>query len=93
MIVNSQFDRAALFGNLDHNVKIIEKHFGVEIIERGSELIVYGEKSAEAEKVLEELIKVLESGEKLDTQKINYVISLAEAGMSYKGSDINKEVL
>lgn len=93
MVVNSQFDRAALFGNLDHNVKIIEKHFGVEIIERGSELIVYGDNSAAAEKVLEELIKVLESGEKLDTQKINYVISLAEAGMSYKGSDINKEIL
>ncbi|MBE6030395.1 MAG: PhoH family protein [Clostridiales bacterium] len=93
MVVNSQFDRAALFGNLDHNVKIIEKHFGVEIIERGSELIVYGDNSAAAEKVLEELIKMLESGEKLDTQKINYVISLAEAGMSYKGSDINKEIL
>lgn len=93
MVVNSQFDRAALFGNLDSNVKIIEKHFGVEIIERGSELIVYGEKSADAERVLDELIKVLESGEKLDTQKVNYVISLAESGVSYKNSDINKDIL
>ena len=43
MVVNSQFDRAALFGNLDANIKLIEEHFGVEITERGSELIV-GEK-------------------------------------------------
>lgn len=93
MIVNSQFDRAALFGNLDSNIKIIEKHFNVEIVERGSEFIVYGEKAAFAEKVIEELISLLESGEKLDTQKVNYVISLADNGLSYKTSDINKDIL
>ena len=27
MVVNSQFDRAALFGNLDANIKLIEEHF------------------------------------------------------------------
>lgn len=93
MVVNSQFDRAALFGNLDNNIKIIEEHFGVEIIERGSELIVRGEKAAAAEKVIDELINVLERGEKLDTQKINYIISLADKGLSYKTSDISKDVL
>ena len=53
MLASSQFDRAALFGNLDSNMKLIEEHFGVEIIERGSELTVRGEKAADAEKVLE----------------------------------------
>ena len=57
MVVNSQFDRAALFGNLDANIKLIEEHFGVEITERGSELIVGGEKAQEAEKVISELIQ------------------------------------
>lgn len=93
MVVNSQFDRASLFGNLDSNVKIIEKHFGVEIVERGSELLVYGDRADEAEHVLEELIRVLENGEKLDTQKVNYIISLAASGISYKNSDINKDIL
>ena len=32
MVVNSQFDRAALFGNLDANIKLIEEHFGVETV-------------------------------------------------------------
>ena len=93
MLVNSQFDRAALFGNLDSNMKLIEEHFGVEIIERGSELTVRGEKAADAEKVLEELIKLLETGEKLDTQKVNYVIDLTAKGISYKESAINKDIL
>lgn len=93
MLASSQFDRAALFGNLDSNMKLIEEHFGVEIIERGSELTVRGEKAADAEKVLEELIKLLETGEKLDTQKVNYVIDLTAKGISYKDSAINKDIL
>lgn len=93
MLASSQFDRAALFGNLDSNMKLIEEHFGVEIIERGNELTVRGEKAADAEKVLEELIKLLETGEKLDTQKVNYVIDLTAKGISYKESAINKDIL
>lgn len=93
MVVNSQFDRAALFGNLDANIKLVEEHFGVKITERGSELIVGGEKAEGAEKVLSELIKVLDAGETLDTQKINYIIGLTEQGISYKESDINKDIL
>lgn len=93
MVVNSQFDRAALFGNLDANIKLVEEHFGVKITERGSELIVGGEKAEGAERVLAELIKVLDAGETLDTQKINYIIGLTEQGISYKESDINKDIL
>ena len=93
MVVNSQFDRAALFGNLDANIKLIEEHFGVERTERGSELIVGGEKAQEAEKVISELIKVLDSGEAIDTQKINYIIGLTEQGISYRESDISKDIL
>ena len=93
MVVNSQFDRAALFGNLDANIKLIEEHFGVEITERGSELIVGGEKAQEAEKVISELIKELDSGEAIDTQKINYIIGLTEQGISYRESDISKDIL
>ena len=93
MVVNSQFDRAALFGNFDANIKLVEEHFGVKITERGSELIVGGEKAEGAEKVLSELIKVLDAGETLDTQKINYIIGLTEQGISYKESDINKDIL
>ncbi len=93
MVVNSQFDRAALFGNLDSNIKIIEEHFKVEITERGSELIVRGENARNAEKVIEEMIGILEHGDKLDTQKINYIIELADKGLSYQTSDINKDIL
>ena len=93
MVIDCEFDRAALFGNLDCNLKLIEEHFGVEIMQRDNEFLIKGEETAKAEHTLSELIDILKSGEKLDTQKINYVIGLVEKGISYKESNINKDVL
>lgn len=93
MVIENQFDRAALFGNLDANIKKIEEHFGVQITERGSEFIVTGERKTEAERVIRELIRLLTAGETLDAQKISYVIALAEKGMSYRESDLNRDIL
>ena len=93
MVIENQFDRAALFGNLDANIKKIEEHFGVQITERGSEFIVTGERKTEAERVIRELIRLLTAGETLDAQKISYVIALAEKGMSYRESDLNRDII
>lgn len=93
MVIENQFDRAALFGNLDANIQKIEEHFGVQITERGSELIVSGDRKAEAERVLRELIRLLAAGETLDAQKISYVITLAEKGVSYQESNLNRDIL
>ena len=38
-------------------------------------------------------MSILEAGEKLDTQKVNYVIGLKEQGLSYKDSNINKDII
>lgn len=82
-----------LFGNLDVNLKLIKDNYDVEIFQRNDEIILKGQEAAKAQKVILELLDILESGECLDAQKINYVINLNDNGMSYKESKVNKDVI
>ena len=82
-----------LFGNLDVNLKLIKDNYDAEIFQRNDEIIIKGQEAAKAEKVILELLDILESGECLDAQKINYVINLNDNGMSYKESKVNKDVI
>jgi len=82
-----------LFGNLDVNLKIIQDNYDVDIVQRYDEIIIKGKEAAKAQEVIVELLGILESGEILDAQKVNYVISLNNKGLSYKESNINKDVI
>lgn len=68
---------SALFGSFDSNIKKIENEYNVTIINRGDDIDVIGE-SKDIEKainVINSLIKLIESGEEIDDQKINYTIT------------------
>ena len=91
--IGEEIDRQELFGNLDKNLKILKENFKIDIIQRDNELVLKGDDSAIAQKVLVELMSIIESGERIDTQKVNYVISLVENGKSYKEGKIGKEVI
>lgn len=86
-------DTDELFGNLDVNLKIIKDNYDVEIVQRQDEIIIKGKEAEKAQRVIVELLGILESGEILDAQKVNYVISLNNKGLSYKDSNINKDVI
>lgn len=86
-------DTDELFGNLDVNLKIIKDNYDVEIVQRQDEIIIKGKEAEKAQQVIVELLGILESGEILDAQKVNYVISLNNKGLSYKDSNINKDVI
>ena len=66
-------DTSALFGNLDSNLKIIEKTFDVVITSRDGELKIIGseENSALAERVLASLIKLQSRGGNIDEQNVH----------------------
>jgi phosphate starvation-inducible PhoH-like protein len=91
--IDETVDRGELFGSLDSNLKIIEDHFGITIIQRDNELVLKGDKAFKAQTAIIEMMSIISAQEKLDTQKINYVISLCENGMSYKESKINKDII
>ena len=93
LTIDSELDRAELFGNLDTTLKILGSNFNIEIVQRENEVVLKGKEAKNASSVITELIAIIESGEKLDTQKINYVISLKEQGLSYKESNFAKDVI
>lgn len=94
--LSSEIDRTELFGNLDVNLDLIQEAAGVEIIQRDDRLILKGDSDDAldmAEGLLSELSSILENGEKLDKQKVLYVISLSREGVSYRESKVNRDVI
>lgn len=94
--ISEEIDRRELFGNLDVNLELIKEALGVEIFQRDDALILKGEEEAaldSAEKVLEELTSVLAGGENLDKQKVQYIVTLTQEGVSYKESRVSRDVI
>lgn len=98
-----EIDRAQLFGNFDTNLDMIREAANVEIFQRDDGLILISdEKRSESEQnksldmaqqIIDEFINILESGETLEKQKADYVISLKKEGLSYKESNISKDII
>ncbi len=79
-----------LFGNFDENIKRIEKRYGVSITSHGSTIRVKGEilNVMSAVKTLEGLLKMVNKGESITDQNIDYIASLVDDGEDFKISDI-----
>lgn len=69
-----------IFGKYDENIKKLEKTFSVNIINRGEDIIISGNKNniSKAEKVLSALIKIANRREEITEQNINYLIAELE---------------
>ena len=91
--IEEDVDRGELFGSYDSNLKLIIEAFEVGIIQRDNELIIKGENWENAKKVIDELIGILMTEPKIDSQKVNYVIDLVKKGVSYKDSNINRDTI
>ncbi|MDR3091035.1 MAG: PhoH family protein [Clostridiales bacterium] len=80
---------AGAFGKFDENVKKIERAFGVNIVNRGENVIIHGEtgQTRLASGVLEKLFAEVKNGGEINEQTVNYLI--AEAGGANWG-DIDK---
>ncbi|MBR0466470.1 MAG: PhoH family protein [Clostridia bacterium] len=79
-----------LFGDFDENAKRIEKRFSVHITSHAGELKITGEDNnvQNAYKAIECLIKMINKGETINDQNINYVFSLIDDGNEDKIGDI-----
>lgn len=86
-------DTNQLFGSLDANLNLIEEAYQVNILQRQDELILKGKDPSGALEAISELLWILESGEALDTQTVNYVINLQQEGKSYRESKVSKDVI
>ena len=96
-------DRVELFGNLDVNLDLIKEATGVNVFQRDDELILKADETIPAEeqeanlilaeKIIDEFVSIIASGEGLGKQKASYVIGLNKEGLSYKESKLAKDVI
>ena len=77
---------AALFGNLDENVRMIEKEYGAVVDCRGSEMKISGEPEnvEKAARAVKALLSLIDRGEPLTEQNVRYCISLVNEGSEEK---------
>ena len=71
-----------LFGNFDENIKRLENDYDVQVISHGSQLKVRGEavSVSKAVRAINCLLVMLNHGEQLSNQNIDYVINMVEDG-------------
>lgn len=72
----------SLFGSFDENIRLIESEFSVTVLNRGSDLKISGEAEnvAKATTAIERLLALINKGEALSDQNVQYVISLVKDG-------------
>lgn len=91
--ITDEIDRIELFGNLDCNLEQIREATGVDIYQRDDGLILKGENLDLTEFIIKELIGALKKGDVLDKQKVGYIITLSQEGVSYTESNMNRDVI
>lgn len=72
----------SLFGSFDENVRLIEQHYQVDILSRGTDLKVSGEAEnvAKAVRAIQGLMQLINRGEQLGEQNVRYVLTLVDEG-------------
>ena len=89
LLTDTAEQTAALFGNFDRNINIIEKSFDVSITNRDTEktlgdaIVIRGETSDSvmlAFNALEYLKNMTKMGTDLSTQSVDYVVSMVKGG-------------
>ena len=85
----------SLFGSGDENVRLIEKHCGVDIVSRGGELKVTGDAAAvdKATRVMEGLIRLIGTGEPLNDQQVRYMLTLVDENAESALTQLSRDSL
>ena len=93
--VEDDIDRQTLFGSMDANLQLIREATGVDIIQRDDGLTLKGpaRHMQDARKILEELETMIRKGEKIDSQKLHYVIALDSEGVSYGEHNVSGDTI
>lgn len=88
-----EVEASQLFGSLDKNIKQVEKATETSIIERDGSLVIIGKDQELASVMVRELMAILQKGDTLDSQKVNYIIQLAMEGTSYSKSKFDDNLI
>ncbi len=78
--VDRMEEAISLFGSFDQNVRLIEQHFKVDILNRDTALKITGDPEAvsKAVRAVEGLLQLIAKGEQLTEQNVRYVLTLVD---------------
>lgn len=84
-----------LFGNFDKNIKMIEEQFGIHVVLRDGNVVLIGDKTQveNSERLMHDLFKLVQKGEKLTPQTIYYSMDLVSTKSEEKLSDLSDDVI
>ncbi|NLK21450.1 MAG: PhoH family protein [Epulopiscium sp.] len=84
-----------IFGKFDENLKIIEKSFNVEIVNRGEHIKIIGNEGDinKTLRTLKQLITLADKKETIATQNIQYIISLVGENKEEEYSQIHSDFI
>lgn len=85
-----------VMGSFDANIKLLEKHYGVQIVHRGNEIRITGEADEATEQcrlVVSRLLKVAEQEDAIDERTIQYLIAAADAGEEEETETLAKDCI
>ena len=70
----------ALFGSFDENMKLIEEHYRVDVLNRGSDIRISGDVEAvdKAVRAINGLLQLINRGEQPGEQNVRYVMMLVD---------------
>ena len=84
---------AAVFGNCDRNIRLLEKEFSVTAVCRGTQLHISGEPAnvAAANRAVEGMLLLIENRTPLEDQTVHYCISLAHDGAEKRVKELTED--
>ena len=84
---------AAVFGNCDRNIRLLEKEFSVTAVCRGTQLRISGEPAnvAAANRAVEGMLLLIENRAPLEDQTVHYCISLAHDGAEKRVKELTED--
>lgn len=93
--INEQEFIKELFGNFDKNIKLIEDHLKVDIVQRDGDILIIGneENILKAEKLIGQLMELVDRNEHLTPQNISYAIGLILDGKQDKIQSLASDIV
>ena len=84
---------AAVFGNCDRNIRLLEKEFSVTAVCRGTMLRLSGEEAnvAAAVRAVEGMLLLIENHTPLEDQTVRYCLSLAHDGKEQRVRELTED--
>ena len=86
---------SSIFGTYDSNIRKIEDEYKVSIVNRGDDVVISGEEGGvlKARTVVNALINLAKSGQIIEEQNVNYLVSETNDNNATQLNDINDDFI